>query len=536
MVVGYGLFFVYAIAITHLLRRIIARRRWFTLPLGALALRLAGATVVLGAVLTTCVTLVTFVQSGARSVFIQPGNLVLLAVNLTFAAALWTILYVSLSSWLRHRQARQQAEALERSLGAARLKALEAQLSPHFLFNSLNGLRGMIAENPAHAQDMVTRLANILRHNLTRGADTTTETLADQLEIVNDYLELERVRFDERLRTRLDIDPATWGCALPAMLLQTLVENAIKHGIALLPAGGELNIISRRIDGFLELTVENSGTLRTAPAGSTQVGLANARERLRMLHGERASLELRASSPDRVQAIVRLPVSAPAAPRPGELPSRSDDTPVAGSCMAGDRSVAAPAPPFPDMTDANPAPLSLDAQFAAFTRNRFLAMPVTGAFVWLAIGICGLFLPTPQAALAMFIGTGMIFYLALAVAKLLGEDLLGRKRKGNRFDRVFLASLAMAGCVYALAIPFFLIEPTSLPLSVGILTGLMWIPFSALIRHWVGYLHGFTRTAMIVAAWYLFPAQRFVMIPAVIVAVYFVSIIALQRRWVALHS
>lgn len=312
LVTGYGLFFVTAIALTHLLRRIITRGGWLMLAPGAVAIRLAAAIVILGLVLTASVALVTFIQHGVNSDFTSPGPLLGLALNLTFGSFMWTILYASLSTWMRHRQARQQADALERSLGAARLKALEAQISPHFLFNSLNSLRGMIAENPAQAQDMVTRLANILRHNLTRGAESTTETLAEQVEIVNDHLELERVRFDERLRTRLDLDPATLPCALPAMLLQTLVENAIKHGIAQLPAGGEVAITSRLVDGFLELTVENTGTLRTAPAGSTQVGLANARERLRMLHGGHASLELTTPTGDRVQARLRLPATTPA--------------------------------------------------------------------------------------------------------------------------------------------------------------------------------------------------------------------------------
>lgn len=187
------------------------------------------------------------------------------------------------------------------------------------------------------------------------------------------------------------------------------------------------------------------------------------------------------------------------------------------------------------MTDTVP-PLSLDAQFAAFARNRFLAMPVTGMLVWIALGCCGWLLPTQQAALAIFIGTGMIFYLALAVGKLLGEDILARDRRGNRFDRVFLAAVIMAACVYAIAIPFFLIEPTSLPLSVGILTGLMWIPFSALLQHWVGYFHGFARTALILVVWYRWPEHRFVTVPAVVVAVYLVSIVVLQRRWVALNA
>lgn len=173
---------------------------------------------------------------------------------------------------------------------------------------------------------------------------------------------------------------------------------------------------------------------------------------------------------------------------------------------------------------------SLDAQHAAFLDSRFLAMPVAGAIAWTLIGIAGAFLPLQLAVWALFLGTGMIFYLGLAVARLTGEDLLGRRRKGNYFDQLFLLTVASALLVYAVAIPFFLVEPTSLPLSVGVLTGLMWVPFSGLIRHWIGLFHGVARTALVVAAWYLFPSARFVAVPVVIVAVYLVTILVLARR------
>ncbi len=179
---------------------------------------------------------------------------------------------------------------------------------------------------------------------------------------------------------------------------------------------------------------------------------------------------------------------------------------------------------------------SLDEQLAAFRHNRFLTMPITGALAWVGIGIAGALLPMQQAILAIYVGTGMIFYLALAIARLLGEDILGRRRKGNLFDRIFLCTMGMSVLVYGIAIPFQFANPTSVPLSVGILTGLMWLPFSAMAGHWVGLFHTITRTLFLVAAWYLFPEHRFVALPAVIVAVYLVSIIALARRWNTLNT
>ncbi|MCU1309334.1 MAG: hypothetical protein JWO20_459 [Candidatus Angelobacter sp.] len=173
---------------------------------------------------------------------------------------------------------------------------------------------------------------------------------------------------------------------------------------------------------------------------------------------------------------------------------------------------------------------TLDEQRAEFSRNRFLAMPIAGAIAWTFVGIAGAFLPVKQAAIALFIGTGTIFYLAIFIARFTGEDVLGRTRKNNAFDRLLFLTVFMALLVYAIAIPFFLIERTSLPLTVGILTGLMWIPFSGMIQHWVGLFHGVVRTVLIVVAWYLFPEGRFVIIPAVIVGIYLITIYFLANR------
>ena len=174
--------------------------------------------------------------------------------------------------------------------------------------------------------------------------------------------------------------------------------------------------------------------------------------------------------------------------------------------------------------------LTLDDQRAEFARNRFLSMPVAGTIAWSVIGVCGAFLPVDLAAWVLFIGTGSIFGIGLLVAHWLGEDLLGKTRPINAFDSLFFHTIVMAWLVFAIAIPFFMIEPTSLPLSIGILAGLMWVPFSWMIRHWIGLFHGIARTVLVVAAWYLFPGHRFVIIPAVIVAIYLVTIYVLLTR------
>jgi ethanolamine transporter EutH len=181
-------------------------------------------------------------------------------------------------------------------------------------------------------------------------------------------------------------------------------------------------------------------------------------------------------------------------------------------------------------SDPSPSARSLDAQYAQFVNNRFLAMPIAGTLAWCLVGIGGCFLETGPAALLLFGATGSIFYLALGIARLTGEDLLGKQRKGNFFDKLFLSCIFMAWLVFAIAIPFFLMEPSSLPLSVGILAGLMWLPFSVLIRHWVGHFHAISRTVLILICWFWLPEHRFVSIPVVIVATYAITLWVLARR------
>ncbi len=177
------------------------------------------------------------------------------------------------------------------------------------------------------------------------------------------------------------------------------------------------------------------------------------------------------------------------------------------------------------------APRSLDEQRAEYQRRRLLAMPLAGTIAWAVIGVAGATLPPQGAVWAVWIGTGMIAYLGMFISKFTGENFLDRSRPKNTFDALFMYTVGMSLLVYAIAIPFFLADYTSLPLTVGILSGLMWLPISWVLQHWIGVAHGVARTVLILAAWYLFPDHRFVVIPAVIVALYLGAIAVLEARW-----
>lgn len=173
---------------------------------------------------------------------------------------------------------------------------------------------------------------------------------------------------------------------------------------------------------------------------------------------------------------------------------------------------------------------SLDQQRREFSARPLLAMPIAGAIAWTAVGCAGAVLPTGAASMALFVGTGMIAYLGMFISRFTGENFLDQSRPKNVFDTLFFFTVGQSLLTYAIAIPFFLVDRTSLPLTVGILSGTMWLPMGWIIQHPVGLFHGVSRTVLVLAAWYLFPAHRFVAIPAVIVVIYLVTIAILARR------
>lgn len=215
---------------------------------------------------------------------------------------------------------RLQLEQLRLAASAkeAELRALKSQVNPHFLFNSLNSLRALIDEDAPRARESVTRLANMLRYSLQSG-QLETVPFEDELRIVEDYLALEQIRHENRLRVRWEIAENARALPVPPMLLQTLVENAVKYGISQRRDGGEIVVTARVADGAFLVQVSNPGDLSAptsssaAKAGSsTGVGLRNASERLKLLFGDRAHLSLRQASPGWVAAEVVIPLPSAA--------------------------------------------------------------------------------------------------------------------------------------------------------------------------------------------------------------------------------
>lgn len=279
-------------AISHGFRAIVRARRWPALPLRALVPRVLAAALAQAVLLDAAIVGATWAMNGFDGMPLRLALIVLFLCNFAIAFLAWSFLYFGLHWFERSRRAEQ-----------AELRYLKAQLNPHFLFNALNGIRGLVAEDPAKAQHAITQLASLLRTALT-SATVDTVTLERELAVVDDYLAIEAIRFDERLAVTRDVAPALSELRVPAMLVQTLVENAIKHGIARRPEGGTLAIAARRDGDALVIEVTNPAA--TPSGDGAGVGLANARERLQRLFGDGARLVLERGAAQ-VVARARIP-------------------------------------------------------------------------------------------------------------------------------------------------------------------------------------------------------------------------------------
>lgn len=217
----------------------------------------------------------------------------------------WSLIYFGYHALNRARRAEVDRWQMESTVKEAELRALKSQVNPHFIFNSLNTVRALIHEDPATAETMVTRLAALLRYALQAG-QLETVSLERELAIVRDYLAVEKIRFEERLRPTFEIDEGALGLAVPPLLLQTLVENAVKYGVGGDPSGVDIVVSASVEGGLLKLSVANTGRL-SAGGASTGLGLRNATERLRMLFGERAVLRLGEKRPGWVVAEIEMP-------------------------------------------------------------------------------------------------------------------------------------------------------------------------------------------------------------------------------------
>lgn len=226
--------------------------------------------------------------------------------NAFITLLVWNLIYFIYHYIQRIRKQEIESLQLEGLIKELQLKTIKSHINPHFIFNALNSIRALVDENPVRARKAITELSSILRSSM-HAEKTETVSFEEELAIVRDYLALEQMRFEERLKVKFDIDEATLSLPVPPMMLQTLVENAIKHGISRNVSGGEVHIISRFRNGQHELMVRNTGNLSTISA-TEGFGLYSTQHRLRLMYGEAAGFSIANVAGQQVEACITMPV------------------------------------------------------------------------------------------------------------------------------------------------------------------------------------------------------------------------------------
>jgi hypothetical protein len=218
-----------------------------------------------------------------------------------------------------------EAESLKRQVMEARMAAMQAQVEPHFLFNTLASIDHLIETDPARASQMQKNLIALLRASMPTMRDTGDNAVRDlgrELAVVRPYVEILKVRMEERLDASIDVPEGLLSAEFPAMMIQTLVENAIRHGLEPKPEGGKLQVRAEIVHGRLAVTVADTGVgFGNAATAGTGVGLANIRERLQLLHGKQATLTVTANQPSGTVVCITVPYRTVGTDHTADTPS-----------------------------------------------------------------------------------------------------------------------------------------------------------------------------------------------------------------------
>lgn len=204
------------------------------------------------------------------------------------------------------RETRLKNIQLKANLKESQLNTLKGQINPHFMFNSLNNIRGLMLEDVDKARHMLTNLSETLRYTLTK-SNTDSIALEDELEMVENYVEISKIQFEDRLKFETKIDENSLNTQIPPMIIQMLVENALKHGISNLKLGGKVSLETELKNNHLYIEVANSGKLQQNN-NSTQVGVENIKKRLELLYGDATTFSLKEIE-NRVVATIKIPLS-----------------------------------------------------------------------------------------------------------------------------------------------------------------------------------------------------------------------------------
>ena len=282
--------FVSGILVTHLQRVFYIRMGWLDLRLPRLLPRLMISSVVTSILVAIIDVVSDYLTKAAKfEEAFSVSNILLQILAALLLMLFWNAIYFTFHFFQRSRQQEISNLELKASNRESELKNLRSQLNPHFLFNSLNSIRALVDVDPSKAKISITTLSNLLRQSLVLGKENLV-SLESELDLAKSYLELEKIRFEERLRVEWKLTPGLERFEIPPFTLQMLVENAIKHGISNLKDGGIVEVAAYEVSGEVVVQVTNSGTLDGII--DLGVGIQNIKQRLALQYGGGAEFSL----------------------------------------------------------------------------------------------------------------------------------------------------------------------------------------------------------------------------------------------------
>lgn len=292
--------------LTEILRWIIIRFHWLKMRPVQVIPRMLVMIILLGTVMASVATFYSLLTTVGTNWAFDVSAWFKDISSYSLAFLIWSAVYFLINTLENFRKAEIENLRWEALRTETELNRLKSQLNPHFMFNAMNVIRALVDENPARSKEAITQLSGVLRNTLQFGK-LKFVSLQQELEVVRDYLSLEHARMEERLRIRWEIDPDSESFEVPPLMLQTLVENCVKHGISKLPEGGDVIIKTIVTGSGLKILLENSGKYDSTLKPESGFGLKNSIERLQLLYGEGATFTIRNSGNNTVVTEVFIP-------------------------------------------------------------------------------------------------------------------------------------------------------------------------------------------------------------------------------------
>ncbi len=296
------------IFLTHLFRIVIHKNKWNKLPIHKLIHRVAIANLIKGIILVIIVLSFNLTFDVIDKEKYNFFNYIFFSLNATILFLMWSVVYFSIHFFENYKKAEIESLIFESAVKDFELKSLKSQLNPHFIFNAMNSIRALIEENPEKAKEAITKLSNLMRYTL-KIERTEAVPLSEEIDTIKDYLDLEKIRFEERLDYEIILDKKTERIDIPPMMIQTLVENGIKHGISKITTGGKIKIQTKLNDHFMIIDIFNPGTIDDEMLKNAKgFGVSNTKQRLNLIYGEEASFKINNLEENLVHTQLKIPL------------------------------------------------------------------------------------------------------------------------------------------------------------------------------------------------------------------------------------